>query len=357
MELKELALWLKERELLSIVIAHYPFFEEIIINNLNGNRLKNQFVVISDLGKEGFRIPALISACYLFAAKSLGFNTIFIHWKNKEFRDEKLILQQILDLNDECIIALSSSKSFNPFKIIGSNLRKYSKIKGHKFVTMTNLIYLKNEMFPSFVYSMRADPVKMHNKGLKIKEQIDKASIVRIKTKKGTDLIVKKNNIKAIINSGLYLNKGEGGNLPAGEVYFHPLGFDNVNGIVILDGSIKTYKGTIQIRNPITLTIKDGLIIDIKGSSEARILAETFERGKLKAINPEHVNRISEIGIGINPNARLIGPTIIDEKVMKTVHIANGSNHWFNGPIITNIHLDHVFRDPIIYVDDKLLDI
>jgi leucyl aminopeptidase (aminopeptidase T) len=356
MEIKLFVKWLKEKELLNTIIAYYPFFENIFINNLNLNNFKNQIVVISDLGKEGFRIPALISACYIFAAKSLGYETIFVHWKNIKKRNEPEIVQRLLNVNDKSVFIISSSTKMSPFKLINRTLRKHSQIKGHKFLTMTNLSQLRNELFPSLVHSMNADPKKMHNMGLKLKNKIDKAKIVQIKTSKGTNLIINKENVKSIINSGLYLNYGQGGNLPAGEVYFHPNGLNNVNGIVYIDGSIKTNKGTFLVRGKVKLTIENGLIIKIEGSNEAKLLAKTLEDHISKAINPEHIKRISEIGIGINPNARIIGPTIINEKTFKTAHIANGSNHWFNGPIITNIHLDHVFRDPEIYLDgDKFI--
>ncbi|MFW6233207.1 MAG: RPB7/RPC8 family DNA-directed RNA polymerase subunit [Nanoarchaeota archaeon] len=105
------------------------------------------------------------------------------------------------------------------------------------------------------------------------------------------------------------------------------------------------------VRGKIKVTIVNGLIDKIEGTSDAKLLAETLEELMKKAKFPENVKRISEIGIGINPNSRLIGPTIVDEKAINTAHIANGSNHWFNGPIITNVHLDHVFRDPEIYLD------
>lgn len=356
MRSKEFIQWLKEKDLLNVVLAHYPFFEEILINNLNVEK-KNQIIIISDLGKEGFRIPALISACYLFAAKSLGLETMFVHWKNKQNRDENEIVKRLLEINENSILIVSASTKIAPFKVIGRTLRTHARIKKHKYVTMTNLFYLRNELFPSFVHSMRANPKKMHEKGLQLKEKLDKAKIVRIRTKKGTDLTVKKSNVKCLINSGLYLNYGKGGNLPAGEVYFYPEGFNNVNGVVYLDGSIKTTKGTKPVRGKIKVTIKDGLIDKIEGTSEAKLLAETLEELMKKAKFPENVKRISEIGIGINPNSRLIGPTVVDEKALNTAHIANGSNHWFNGPIKTNVHLDHVFRDPEIYLDGSNEDI
>ena len=72
--------------------------------------------------------------------------------------------------------------------------------------------------------------------------------------------------------------------------------------------------------------------------------------------NPDGVKMIGELGIGINPDASLIGPTIINEKLLGTAHVAIGSNYWFGGNIYAKIHLDQVFRKPKIEADGKAIN-
>jgi len=85
------------------------------------------------------------------------------------------------------------------------------------------------------------------------------------------------------------------------------------------------------------------------------LLERTLCRCEDRAKFPERVRMIGEFGIGINPGAVLVGSSILDEKVLGTAHIAIGSNYWFGGDIRTILHLDQVFMNPKIYLDDKEL--
>ena len=98
------------------------------------------------------------------------------------------------------------------------------------------------------------------------------------------------------------------------------------------------------------------MITQITGGLEANKLSDTLRIASEKAKNKENVYRIAEVGIGTNKRASIIGPTLINEKTYGTAHIANGSNTWFGGVISSNIHLDHVFRHPKIYLDGEKLE-
>ena len=65
---------------------------------------------------------------------------------------------------------------------------------------------------------------------------------------------------------------------------------------------------------------------------------------------------IGELGIGINPGARITGNMLEDEKALGTAHIAFGNNADFPGGGKNNsqIHRDFLFYRPAIevkYVD------
>ena len=76
-----------------------------------------------------------------------------------------------------------------------------------------------------------------------------------------------------------------------------------------------------------------------------------------QAKNPGSVRRICEFGIGLNPKAKIIGATIVDEKMLGSAHIGIGSNYWFGGTIFAIIHLDQVFKNPKVYCDGKLIEV
>jgi aminopeptidase len=71
-------------------------------------------------------------------------------------------------------------------------------------------------------------------------------------------------------------------------------------------------------------------------------------------------NKIGELGIGTNSNAKLTGGMIIvDEKVKGTIHMAIGSSKHFGGKNDSTIHWDF-FKDmkkpgSRLYADKKLI--
>lgn len=67
----------------------------------------------------------------------------------------------------------------------------------------------------------------------------------------------------------------------------------------------------------------------------------------------EKARNIAELGIGINPEAKLIGNVLEDEKVGGTVHIALGDNSSFGGDVIAGIHLDGIIKKPVLFLDGK----
>ena len=66
-------------------------------------------------------------------------------------------------------------------------------------------------------------------------------------------------------------------------------------------------------------------MVDIQGGREAQQLLAMIADGERKP-HGEGCRVVCELGIGTNPNARLQGNVLTDEKVMGTVHIAIGHN-------------------------------
>ena len=64
---------------------------------------------------------------------------------------------------------------------------------------------------------------------------------------------------------------------------------------------------------------------------------------------------LAEFGIGTNPNARLIGNVLEDEKVLGTCHIALGDNSTFGGKVRAGIHVDGIFLRPTVELDGKII--
>lgn len=146
-----------------------------------------------------------------------------------------------------------------------------------------------------------------------------------------------------IESTGRYLTKGESGNLPSGEAYIAPVEGSS-QGSILADGSIV---GLGKLESPILLRIESGLLIDATGER-----AEEW----LKILgDSEAARNVAELGIGTNPNARLTGNILEDEKILHTIHVAFGSNATFGGKVSAGIHLDAVVLSPTVFIDDKLI--
>jgi len=58
---------------------------------------------------------------------------------------------------------------------------------------------------------------------------------------------------------------------------------------------------------------------------------------------------IAELGIGLNPKARLVGIMLEDEKAYRTAHIAFGDNIGFPGGVSNSTtHIDYLVHRPTI---------
>jgi len=121
------------------------------------------------------------------------------------------------------------------------------------------------------------------------------------------------------------------------------------NGTAVIDGSIPL-PGLGVLQSPIALRIEKGRIVDISGGTEADAL-----RKALHAMADDSVYSIGEIGIALNPEARLRGRMLEDEGVMGTIHFGFGSNISFGGSIASNNHIDMIFRDPTLLVDGRAI--
>lgn len=163
---------------------------------------------------------------------------------------------------------------------------------------------------------------------------------VRVTTESGTDIVFDLEGCTWMMDTGLCQEPGCSSNLPAGELYIAP---KNANGVFVVDGSMS---GLGLLDSPLEFTVKDRYVADIKGKYSKKLHAMLDKVG-------EKARNIAELGIGINPNARLIGNVLEDEKVGGTVHIALGDNSAFGGDVIAGIHLDGIIKNPSVFLDGE----
>ncbi|VVB95362.1 Thermophilic metalloprotease (M29) [uncultured archaeon] len=185
-----------------------------------------------------------------------------------------------------------------------------------------------------------ADSNRIYDIAMGLAKRFEKARRVRITTELGTDIEFDLEGCKWMLDTGLCHESGCSSNLPAGELYIAP---KDANGVFVVDGSMSGF-GILE--SPLEFTVRDRYVTGITGKLAGKLNAILDKVG-------EKARNIAEFGIGLNPEARLIGNVLEDEKVGGTVHIALGDNSTFGGDVIAGIHLDGIITKPLLFVDGE----
>lgn len=210
-----------------------------------------------------------------------------------------------------------------------------AKMAGARIATMPGISL---EMMGSG--GITADFLAIRDTAFELKSRLDSVNEVRITTDLGTDIIFNVKGCDWRVDHGICHEPGSSSNLPAGEVFVAP---KSGNGVFVVDGSM----GGLGILNsPLTIKIEDGQATDITGEGAGQFI------NMIDSVGPPGRN-LAELGIGINPEAHLIGNVLEDEKVAGTVHVALGDNSAFGGDVVAGIHLDGIITGPTVYLDGE----
>jgi hypothetical protein len=353
---EKLLRWLKKKNLLSQAKSNSKIFKKVLKESMGLNN--EELLIIGDYGSFKKRISPILTGSYYLAAKSLGLKVKLVMQgikdASKDADMEVIQALKALPVKKSAVVVNVSNK-IGGFKGLGRSFRRYMKYKNSRFVSTSGLGSLRTSKIFSIIKAYDIDYNKLKIKQAILKKELDKARLVRFVTKAGTDITFDVQGNKSISIDGDYKNNFQGGNLPAGEVYIAPK-LNGANGILVIDGSSRVSEGTILIKKPITMIVRNGSVISIKGGLEARYLSWTLSKAMRRAKKPANVKKLAEIGIGMNPKANIVGAMVVDEKSYGTVHIALGSNYWFGGPVRSLVHLDQVMKDPKVYIDGKLFN-
>ena len=224
------------------------------------------------------------------------------------------------------------------YSISHTQARKKANQQGTRIATMPGIT---EKMMSSGGMTADFDDVK---KTMKRVVKSLKGDEAKITTKLGTNLTLSVKGRKWISDTGICHKKGEFINLPGGEIFIAPLE-GTANGKLVIDGAILG-----KVEEPIKITIKDGFAEKFKGGEQAKNLKKIYEEASKKLKDPYKVYNIAELGIGMNPKAKIIGNVLEDEKVLGTVHVAIGDNSTFGGLTKCGIHMDGIIKNPTLTV-------
>ncbi|MGC8701220.1 MAG: aminopeptidase [Thermoplasmata archaeon] len=220
-----------------------------------------------------------------------------------------------------------------------TNAREEASKKGARIASMPTIT---EEIIKG---PLMADYARIKEKTLKLTDILTDAEEAVIITKLGTNLKLNLKNRKGLADTGIFHNKGDFGNLPAGEAYIPPV--ENYgDGDLVIDGAMA---GIGILSKPIKISFKNGRIINIEGGYEAEKLRKILEN------SDENSWKIAELGIGTNDEAYLMGNVLLDEKVYGTVHVAIGDNIHMGGFQKSSVHLDGIIKNPTLILDGKTI--
>ena len=354
MDTLESLLWLKKNNLFNRCLSYSQQLKVIFTDCLG---IKDEdILVVGDTGTQDRQVAPLFAGSCFLAARFLNLNAKLVFQDPNSNLVGNDVMTAIERIRPGSALVMSLSGKIGKITEVEKPFKRFCRERRLRYTSTPSLGTLKTNMINTLVNSICLDYRQLNAIHTELKSIMDNGSVIHVKTKAGTDLTVNINGSTSFSSDGYHRTEGHGGNLPAGEVFIAPAK-RGVNGKVVIDCSSRSINTTSIIREPITLFISNGEIIEIKGGKEALLLEQSIQQGGQTGKNDWGHRMIGEFGIGLNPNAKICGSMIIDEKVKGTAHIAIGSNHWFGGHIFSSIHLDQVFKNPEITVDGRLLKI
>jgi 2,5-dihydroxypyridine 5,6-dioxygenase len=169
---------------------------------------------------------------------------------------------------------------------------------------------------------------------------------LRILSQKGTDLTCDIQGRYGNPAPGCCFAKGIIASPPDAETNIAPIE-NKSNGVIYVDGSIPCSEIGL-VKSDAILHIKDGRVINIEGKYKDTL-------NKLFDHVGEKARVVAEIGIGLNPLAKLCGSMLEDEGCLGTAHVGIGANATIGGKNSVPFHLDHIMKDVTLYIDNEMI--
>ena len=209
-----------------------------------------------------------------------------------------------------------------------------------------NLTY--EELERKILKALDTDYEKMLQIGRRLENVLRGSTEVEVSSKSGTNIMFSVAGRHWLIDDGVISDEDVARgdvilNLPTGEVFIAPVE-DSVSGVFVMD-TPRFYKG-LKIAG-VRLRFENGKIVDFKAEEGEDAFKEILET------NTGDKDKFAEFGIGINADAELNAPLILEEKAIGTIHVAIGDNTSFGGKNDSTLHLDLISVNPTVKVDGK----
>jgi len=336
----------------------------VAMKDVMGLKSGERVLIITNPGND---VKEISEALYSATVELEGVPTLIIQPVRSQLDFANLEVLSALRSDPDILISISEEKLGKDPVAIKDPIKIGDASYDHYFNYLLGEKKARSFWSPSvtkdmFIRTVPLDYQKLRDDCARIKEVLDRGSLVKITAPSGTNLEIGILEREGKSDDGEFSGKGEGGNLPAGETFISPA-LGSSRGKIAFDGSIASDKGIIIIDTPIICEVDGNMVTNILGGDEAEKLRETISRakettekfveeGKIPKEELDHyrsnTNNLGELGIGLNRKAGIIGNMLEDEKVYGTCHIAIGANYDNDAKAL--IHLDGLIKSPTIMV-------
>jgi leucyl aminopeptidase (aminopeptidase T) len=192
--------------------------------------------------------------------------------------------------------------------------------------------------------AMTADFTEIRGTAERLADRLRRARLVRVMSPAGTDVTVSAEGREPRgWYTGIVRNPGEISAFPGGEVSFPPVEGTS-NGKIVFE-RVMTDIGRLD--ESIEIIIERGHAVSVRGGKEAVRLDGLID-GFPCARN------LAELGIGLNPAARVSDDITETKKKLGTAHFALGDNAGgYGGVVECPLHLDGMVFDVTITIDGE----
>ncbi|WP_153394490.1 M29 family metallopeptidase [Ornithinicoccus halotolerans] len=179
-------------------------------------------------------------------------------------------------------------------------------------------------------------------------DRVTAGSIMQITTTRGTDLAIDLGGRSGRALTGMADRAGQFGTPPCLEWGLVP-SLAGTTGQLIADAY---GVGLGLLSEPIHARIENGRMVHIAEGHEGQRLSDLLE-----SAHTPHAYQVSEVGVGMNPEAQMIDDMMSAEAVLGTAHIAVGTTPADPGVerVQAGLHIDLVFWHPTITIDGDVV--
>lgn len=178
----------------------------------------------------------------------------------------------------------------------------------------------------------------------RVEAAFKRSKTARLTTASGTDITVAIGAHPPVPLTGEALYAGSFCSLPGGELAVAP--DEGTASGVLVDPFLLEQREMGYRKDPLRVTVEKGVVIDVEGGREAAVLSRLLDEAGEAARN------IAEFAVGTNGWCRPFESFREAKKALGTAHVAVGDSGSLGGTVSCPLHMDMIFDDPTVSLDD-----